>query len=100
MSSINNAVVEFLGTFIFLYVILESGRFDNAQPLVIAFGLLVAILMFGAVSGGHFNPAVTLMMYAKGDTAVSQPSEAFGYIVAQILGGLVAYKAHTILNKK
>lgn len=34
------AVVEFIGTFVFLYVILQSGEFGHAQPFVIATGLL------------------------------------------------------------
>jgi aquaporin Z len=89
-----NYLVEFLGTFVFLYIILESSGYQTSQPFVIAIGLLAAILMFGAVSGGHFNPAVTAMMWAKG----SPDMEPIGYIVAQIAGGLVAYKAHSMIT--
>ena len=89
-----NYLVEFLGTFVFLYIILESAGYQTSQPFVIAIGLLAAILMFGAVSGGHFNPAVTTMMWAKGSPDI----EPIGYIIAQIAGGLVAYKAHTMIT--
>ena len=89
-----NYLVEFLGTFVFLYIILESAGYQTSQPFVIVIGLLAAILMFGGVSGGHFNPAVTTMMWAKG----SPDLEPIGYIIAQIAGGLVAYKAHTMIT--
>ena len=76
------AVAEFIGTFFFLSTILAVG-----QPIAIAAGLLAAIFAFGGVSGGHFNPAVTTMMLAKGD--VSSMTFMY-YIVAQVLGGLAA----------
>ena len=90
-------IVEFLGTFIFLYVILQSGNFGNVQPFVIVAGLLVAILMFSSVSGGHFNPAVTTMMYAKEPNAFNLIDVA-GFIGAQVLGGLCAYKVHSMIT--
>lgn len=89
-----NYLVEFLGTFVFLYIILESAGYGTSQPLVVSVGLLAAILMFGGVSGGHFNPAVTTMMWAKGDTSI----EPIGYILAQIAGGLTAYKVHNMIT--
>jgi len=80
---------EIIGTFIFLSIILQSSRFGIAQPFAIASGLLAAILFGGAISGGHFNPSVSVMMYAK--DSVSFPlKDLIGYIVAQILGGLGA----------
>ena len=56
-------------------------------PLSFGLGLLAAIAICGHVSGGHFNPAVTLA--ALFDGRVTSQS-AVGYVVAQILGGLVA----------
>ena len=75
-------LVEFIGTFIFLSVILANG-----QALPIAIALAAAIYFGGAISGGHFNPAVTTMMYFN--KKVSAQDAAF-YIVAQVLGGLAA----------
>ncbi|VBB17704.1 aquaporin [Yasminevirus sp. GU-2018] len=89
-----NYLVEFLGTFVFLYIILESAGYGNSQPFVIAIGLLSAILLFGSVSGGHFNPAVTTMVWAKGDSNV----EPIGYVLAQVAGGLAAYKVHQYIT--
>ena len=79
--------VEFIGTFFFLSVIIATG-----QPLLIALSLLAVILLGGAVSGGHFNPAVSVMMWMKG--ALS-PQDMGAYIVAQLLGGAGAYYAYT-----
>lgn len=96
-------LVEFIGTFIFLFVILQSSLYQISgssalQPFVIAIGLLVAILMFGSVSGGHFNPAVSVMLYIKGDNNVSDITKLLGYIAIQILGGVAAYGVYFKIN--
>ncbi|MEV4314747.1 MIP/aquaporin family protein [Actinocrispum sp. NPDC049592] len=49
--------------------------------------LAVAIYAFGAVSGGHFNPTVTLALAARGKFAWRQVP---GYLLAQLLGGILA----------
>ncbi len=90
-----NYLVEFLGTFLFFYIILESNQYGHLQPFIIAIGLLVAILLFGKISGGHFNPAVSLMLIDKNDS-----SKLIGYILAQIAGGVMAYKVHGLINEK
>jgi aquaporin Z len=75
-------VAEFIGTFVFLGVILATG-----EAIPIGLALAVVIFLIGRVSGGHVNPAVSAMLYAKGDISSSQ----FGsYVVAQVLGGLCA----------
>jgi aquaporin Z len=84
-------LVEFLGTFLFLSVIVATG-----QPVLIALALLLVILLGGSVSGGHFNPAVSLMFYAKG---VLSAANLGGYIVAQSLGGLAALGVYSMLRK-
>lgn len=75
--------VEFLGTFLFLSVILSTGN-----PIAIAVALLAMIYFGGSISGGHFNPAVTSMFFAKGEI---ESTDAVMYIVAQVLGGVCAY---------
>ncbi len=75
-------LTEFVGTFIFLSVILTTGQ---AVPIAIA---LAAVIYFGGgISGGHFNPAVSTMMLVKGAITVDT---WIGYVIAQVLGGLVA----------
>ena len=53
--------------------------------VVTAFALTALIWMFGAVSGAHFNPAVTIADVLLGDRPVG---EAVAYIAAQIVGGI------------
>lgn len=75
-------LIEFIGTFFFLYVVLAVGT-----PLAIGAALALAIYVGGSISGGNFNPAVTIMMIA----AKKQRLEtALPYIVAQVAGGLAA----------
>jgi glycerol uptake facilitator-like aquaporin len=85
-----NYVVEFLGTFLFLSVIVATG-----QPVLISLALLVVILLGGSISGGHFNPAVSLMFFAKGALT---PLDFIAYIVAQSLGGLAAIGVYRVLH--
>lgn len=93
-------MIEFIGTFILLYIILESysHKLKNIRPFIVAVGVVITTILFGSISGAHLNPAVTTMMYAKGDKNVSGMSDVVGYIIAQILGGICAYKLHAILN--
>ena len=78
----NKYLVEFLGTTFFLYVIKAIGN-----PLAIGAALCVAIMLGGKISGGNFNPAVSVMMVAAGK--LSQ-SDLIPYVLAQVAGGLTA----------
>ena len=81
-------LIEFIGTFFFLYVILAIGT-----PLAIGAALALAIYLGGPISGGNFNPAVTIMMIS----AKKQPIEtALPYIVAQVAGGLAALALYKV----
>jgi aquaporin Z len=90
-------LAELLGTFLFLTIGYASvANFGAASPPVpsllvvpfsFGFGLLAAIYAFGHVSGGHYNPAVTIAMLADRRTA---PIEAVGYIIAQLIGAIAA----------
>jgi aquaporin Z len=82
----NKFVVEFLGTMFFLYVILASGN-----PLAIGLALAVAVMVGGKISGGNFNPAVSVMMVAAGKL---KKADLLPYIVAQVAGGLAALEIH------
>ena len=73
---------ETMGTFFFLTVILTTGQ---AIPIGIA---LAAAITFGSfASGAHFNPAVTVMMWLKGDIPTSA---APVYVMAQVVGCMLA----------
>lgn len=75
--------VEFIGTFIFLSVILMS----NGNAISIGVALASVILFGGAVSGGHFNPAVSYMSYINNSL---DDSDFLVYVIAQILGATLA----------
>jgi len=80
-------VAEFIGTLFFLSIILNVVNDSSIGVIAIAVGLLAAIYMVGGVSGGHFNPAVSVMMFMKG----SLPADmTILYIIAQIIGALSA----------
>lgn len=82
-------VAEFVGTAVFLTVILKS----KGDKYVIIAGLLAAILLMGDVSGGHFNPAVSTMFFSMGQLPMN---DLVGYVVAQLLGAFVATKVITL----
>jgi aquaporin Z len=88
-------IVEFVGTLIFLSVILSQGQ---AVPIAIA---LAAVIFFGgAISGGHYNPAVSVMMYLNNNLA---DSDLILYIISQVMGGVVAlsiFKTYVEVLKK
>ena len=86
----NKFVVEFLGTLFFLYVILATGK---ALPIGLA--LAIAIMVGGKISGGNFNPAVSVMMAAAGKLSMG---DLLPYIVAQVAGGLTALELYRRLK--
>ena len=89
---------EFLGTMILVFlgdsvvanVVLHKTKGNDSGWPVIVLGWMVAVMvpvmMFGAMSGAHFNPAVTLgMAVGNGFSWANVP----GYIGCQMAGGLV-----------
>lgn len=77
------SVAEFVGTFLFAAVVLTV----SGQPLFILFGLMAIVLTIGAVSGAHVNPLLTVGAWA---TKRISGARAISYIVAQVLGALMA----------
>ena len=81
---------EFIGTFALVTGVCGAALFSapSAGLVAVAFavGLSVLAMAFavGPISGGHFNPAVTLGMVAGGRF---DAGKAPGYIMAQVLGG-------------
>ena len=89
-------VAEFGGTAALVCIVVGSGIMgtnlsnDDGIALLIntistIFGLGLLILILGPVSGAHFNPAVTLVMFAQ---RAIELKAAIGYMVAQILGAI------------
>jgi glycerol uptake facilitator-like aquaporin len=101
------AFCEWLGTAFLLAAVVGSGIMaqklagDDALALLcntLATGAILAvlILVFGPLSGAHFNPAVTIGFALRGRLPWS---EAAIYIAAQLLGGLVGvWLAHLMFE--
>jgi aquaporin Z len=81
-------ITEFIGT---LFLVLTIGLCVIGQApipaLPIGLALMVMVYMGGHVSGGHYNPAVTLGAFMRGKMA---SSDVVPYMVSQILGAIVA----------
>jgi aquaporin Z len=94
-------VAEFIGTFIFLSVILNATAKNSSlasyAPLAIGLALVAVIQFGGGISGGHFNPAVSVMMVLNNSL---NTNDLVPYISAQILGAIAAkyfFDIHTRL---
>ena len=81
-------IFEFIGTFfLVLSVGLSVASGSPMAPLAIGGTLMVMVYMGGHVSGGHYNPAVSLAVMMRGGIAAA---EMLRYWAAQLLGGLAA----------
>jgi aquaporin Z len=88
-------LAELVGTFLFMTIGYSSvAAFGVADvpgllvvPFAFGFGLLAAIFAVGHISGGHFNPAVTVAAVLDKRT---ETTDAIGYILAQVIGAIAA----------
>ena len=89
VSLFRKLIVEFIGTFFLVYVIGCVSLQDHVLlgPLAIGASLMVMIFAGGHISGGHYNPAVTLGVWIRGACSTL---EAGFYLVAQVIGAIVA----------
>lgn len=81
--------IEFIGAFFLILTVALTGN-----PIAIGFVLATLVYMGGYISGGHYNPAVTLavLFIKKIDTR-----SALIYMIAQVLGGFVAAAAYLFI---
>jgi aquaporin Z len=81
-------LTEFIGTFFLVFTVgcTVLGKVPVA-PLAIGAVLMVMIYAGGHVSGGHYNPAVTLAVLIRGRIAAA---DAVGYWAAQLVAGILA----------
>src|SRR3981189_2763446 len=87
-------LAEFIGTFALIFIGAGAGAvvgdgvgLPGLIAIAFAHGLTVMAFAFayGSVSGGHFNPSVTVGVLAAGALSAG---EAIGYIVSQLIGGV------------
>jgi aquaporin Z len=83
-------LVELIGTFLFVLtvgmVVISPGA-GSLAPLAIGSVLMVMVYAGGHVSGGHYNPAVTLAVWLRGRCATA---DVVPYWIAQLLGAFAA----------
>ena len=92
-----NVLVEFIGTFFFVLIIglvvvapaagVKAPGADHMAPLVIGCTLMVLVYGGGHLSGGHYNPAVTLGVFLRGKCA---GADVVPYILAQCVAAVFA----------
>jgi len=82
---------EAVGSFLVIGGALGIGMFNPqggfAVPFGFGFAMVAAMLAFGYISGGHFNPAITLGTALAGRTSWKY---VLPYIVAQVVGASLA----------
>jgi aquaporin Z len=82
-------LTEFIGTFFLVFTIgLTVTAGSPMAPLAIGSSLMIMVYMGGHVSGGHYNPAVSLALLLRGKMA--SIGEFVGYVVSQVAGAIVA----------
>lgn len=86
----NKYLTEFIGTFFLVFTVgmsvIEPGA-GALAPLAIGSALMVMIYAGGHISGGHYNPAVTLGVLIRGKIEIK---DAVPYWIAQFAAGIVA----------
>ncbi len=83
-------LVEFIGAFFLVMTVgmtvIDPGA-GALAPLAIGSALMIMVYAGGHVSGGHYNPAVTLAVWLRGRCATA---DVVPYIAAQVLAGVAA----------
>ena len=91
-------LTEFIGTFfLVLTVCLTAPTGNPLAPLAIGASLMIMVYMGGHISGGHYNPAVSLAAAIRGALPMGK---LVPYWIVQLLGAVVAaLAAHYALGK-
>src|SRR5690242_7643140 len=104
-SAASRLIAEALGTFLLVFggvgtALFTSTHFTDpgsGSAVYVAFGLtvVVGVYAFGPISGGHFNPAVSMGLAAAGRLPWR---DVPGYIIAQVVGGVIASTALVLIG--
>jgi len=79
-------LIEYVGTVFFLYVIIVT-----ENPLAIGAALAFSVYLGLPISGGNFNPAVTVLMTLAGKQS---PTLLVPYVLVQILAALTVFELY------
>lgn len=94
----NKYIVELIGTFFLVFTVgmtVIKPDAGNLAPLAIGAVLMVMVYAGGHISGGHYNPAVTVAVWIRGRCATS---DVPAYFLAQIAGAALAATAALYLK--
>src|SRR4051794_24745822 len=88
--------VEFIGTFFLVFTVgMAVATAGTLAPLAIGGALMVMVFAGGHVSGGHYNPAVSLAVSLRRKLSAT---DCAWYVVVQVLGALAAAAVVSILG--
>lgn len=90
---VGKLIVEFIGTFFLVFTVGMTVKSPDAAamaPLAIGASLMIMVYAGGHISGGHYNPAVTLGVLLRGKISLA---DAVPYWIAQFIGGVAAAAA-------
>ncbi|UZR28178.1 MIP/aquaporin family protein [Methylococcus mesophilus] len=94
----NKYIVELIGTFFLVLTVgctVIAGAGGVIPPLAIGSALMVMIFAGGHISGGHYNPAVTLGVWMRGRCS---GKDVIPYWISQIIGAVLAAAAVKFLK--
>lgn len=87
---LKNYLVEFIGAFFLVFTVCATALFGATgiiPAIAIGFALMIMVYAGGHISGGHYNPAVSLAAAIRGALSFKQ---LIPYWIAQVLGGVAA----------
>ena len=82
-----NYLTELIGTFFLVLTVVLSVHYNSIPGLAIGAVLMTMVYMGGPISGGHYNPGVSLGVAVRGKLSYGQ---MVGYWIAQLVGGILA----------
>ena len=94
----NKYLVEFIGTFFLVFTVgmcVIKPDVGNFAPIAIGSALMVMVYAGGHISGGHYNPAVTLAVWLRGKCP---SADVPGYMASQVVAGVLAAVAALYLK--
>jgi aquaporin Z len=96
--SVKRYLTEFIGTFFLVLTVgLTVLNGTPLAPLAIGSSLMIMVYMGGHVSGGHYNPAVSLAVFLRGKL---EGRDLVSYWIAQLLGAIgAAVAVYAIMGK-
>ena len=77
-------IIEFLGTMFLSFVVFSTGNY-----LAIGLALAIGVFLGGTISGGAFNPAITIALFMENKI---NKNDVIPYVVVQILGSICGFE--------